>query len=119
VGVAGGRRNLVFVRLALGMLVAVTSQTVVSPAMPPIVADFGGIEHYDWIASSAVLTSAVSVPIVGKLSDVYGRREFYVAGLVVVMMGSILAGMAPGFWGLVAARAVIGAPRTGARLRRF
>jgi MFS family permease len=108
VGVAGGRRNLVFIGLALGMLVAVTSQTVVSPAMPLIVADLGGIEHYGWIASSALLTLAVSVPIVGKLSDVYVRRGFYVAGLVVFMMGSLLAGMAPGFWRLVAARAVQG-----------
>ena len=90
------------------MLVAVTNQTMVSPAMPAIVADLGGIEHYGWIASSALLTAAVSVPVVGKLSDVYGRREFYVAGLVVFMLGSILAGMAPGFWWLVAARAVQG-----------
>lgn len=107
-GVAGGSRNLVFVGIALGMLVAVTSQTIVSPAMPVIVADLGGIEHYGWIASSALLTAAVSVPIVGKLSDVYGRRGFYIAGLVVFMVGSVFAAMAPTFQWLVAARAVQG-----------
>lgn len=102
------RRNLVFVGLVLGMLVAVTNQTVVSPAMPLIVAELGGIEHYGWIASSALLAAAVAVPVVGKLSDLYGRRGFYVAGLVVLVLGSVLAGLAPGFWWLVAARAVQG-----------
>lgn len=107
-GGASNRRNLVFVGLLLGMLVAITNQTVVSPAMPVIVAELGGIEHYGWIASSALLAAAVCVPVVGKLSDVYGRRGFYVAGLVVLMLGSILAGLAPGFWWLVAARIVQG-----------
>lgn len=102
------RRNIIFVGLMLGMLVAATNQTLVSPAMPVIVAELGGIEHYSWIATSALLVSAVSVPVVGKLSDIYGRRGFYIAGLVVFMLGSILAGMAQGFWWLVGARAVQG-----------
>jgi EmrB/QacA subfamily drug resistance transporter len=102
------QRNIIFVGLMLGMLVAATSQTIVSPAMPVIVADLGGIEHYSWIATSALLVSAVSVPVVGKLSDIYGRRGFYIAGLVIFMLGSILAGMAQGFWWLVGARAIQG-----------
>ena len=68
------RRNIIFVGLVPGMLVAVTTQTLVSPAMPVIVADLGGIEHYSWIATSALLVSADSVPAVGKLSDIYGWR---------------------------------------------
>jgi EmrB/QacA subfamily drug resistance transporter len=102
------RRNVIFVGLVLGMLVAATNQTMVAPAMPVIVADLGGIEHYSWIATSALLASAVSVPVVGKLSDIYGRRGFYIAGLVIFMFGSVLAGMAQGFWWLVGARAVQG-----------
>ena len=90
------------------MLVAATNQTLVSPAMPVIVADLGGIEHYSWIATSALLAMAVSIPVVGKLSDIYGRRGFYIAGLIIFMLGSILAGMAQGFWWLVGARAVQG-----------
>jgi MFS family permease len=86
------------VGLVLGMLVAVTNQTIVAPAMPVIVADLGGIEHYSWVATSALLVSAVSVPVVGKLSDIYGRRGLYIAGLVIFMLGSILAGTAQGFW---------------------
>ena len=104
----GSRKNVIFAGLMLGMLVAAVSQTIVSPAMPVIVSELGGIEHYSWIATSALLVSAVTVPVIGKLSDVYGRRGFYIAGLVVFMLGSILAGAAQGFWWLVAARAVQG-----------
>jgi EmrB/QacA subfamily drug resistance transporter len=102
------RRNIIFVGLVLGMLVAVTNQTLVSPAIPVIVADLGGIEHYSWIATSTLLAVAVSVPVVGKLSDIYGRRGFYIAGLIIFMLGSILAGVAQGFWWLVAARGIQG-----------
>src|ERR671938_240419 len=87
---------------------AAVSQTIVSPAMPVIVAELGGIEHYSWIATSTLLVSAVTIPIVGKLSDMYGRRGFYIGGLVIFMAGSILAGAAQGFWWLVAARAIQG-----------
>jgi EmrB/QacA subfamily drug resistance transporter len=72
------------------------------------VAELGGIEHYSWIATSALLAVVVSVPVVGKLSDIYGRRSFYIWGLAIFMLGSILAGMAQGFWWLVGARAVQG-----------
>src|SRR5215216_2771320 len=92
----------------LGILVATVSQTIVSPTMPVIVSELGGIEHYSWIATAALLVSAVTVPVIGKLSDIYGRRSFYIAGIAVFMVGSILAGAAPGFWWLVAARAVQG-----------
>lgn len=100
--------KLVFVGLMLGMFVASLSQTIVGPAMPRIVGELGGIEHYSWIATAAMLVSAVSVPVVGKLSDLYGRRWFYLGGLAVFMLGAVLAGMAQGFWFLVFARAVQG-----------
>ncbi|MCL6422920.1 MFS transporter [Brachybacterium sp. JHP9] len=100
--------KLVFVGLMLGMLVASLSQTIVGPAMPRIVAELGGVEHYSWIATASMLVSAVVVPIVGKLSDLYGRRWFYLGGLGIFMIGSILSGMATDFWFLVFARAVQG-----------
>ena len=100
--------KLVFVGLMLGMFVASLSQTIVGPALPRIVAELGGVEYYSWVATAAMLVSAVAVPIVGKLSDLYGRRWFYLAGLAIFMLGSILAGMATNFWFLVGARAVQG-----------
>ncbi|MEE1651670.1 MDR family MFS transporter [Brachybacterium sp. J144] len=100
--------KLVFVGLMLGMFVASLSQTIVGPALPRIVAELGGVEYYSWIATAAMLVSAVAVPIVGKLSDLYGRRWFYLGGLAVFMIGSILSGMATDFWFLVFARAVQG-----------
>jgi EmrB/QacA subfamily drug resistance transporter len=98
----------VFVGLMLGMLVASVSQTIVGPAMPRIVSELGGMDHYSWVATAALLVSAITVPIVGKFSDLYGRRGFYIAGLVVFMVGSLVAGLAQSFWVLVAARAIQG-----------
>src|SRR5918997_4018167 len=99
-----GHKNVIFVGLMLGMLVAAVSQTIVSPAMPVIVSELGGIEHYPWIATSALLASAVTVPVVGKLSDIYGRRSFYIAGLVGFILGCILAWGAQDFLWVGAAR---------------
>ena len=98
----------VFAGLMIGMFVASISQTIVGPAMPRIVAELGGMDHYSWIAVAAMLVSAVVVPIVGKLSDIYGRRAFYLAGLVTFMVGAIVAWQAQNFGMLVAARAIQG-----------
>ena len=98
----------VFIGLMIGMFVAAISQTIVSPALPIIVAELGGMEHYSWLATSAMLASAVVVPVVGKLSDLYGRRPFYIAGLVVFMVGAVLSGVAQNFWWLVGARVIQG-----------
>ena len=98
----------VFAGLMLGMLVASVSQTIVGPALPRIVAELGGMSHYSWVATAAMLVSAVTVPIVGKFSDLYGRRSFYIGGIIVFMTGTLLAGFAQSFWMLVAARAVQG-----------
>jgi EmrB/QacA subfamily drug resistance transporter len=98
----------VFVGLMLGMFVASISQGIVGPAMPRIVAELGGMDHYSWVATAAMLVSAIVVPIVGKLSDIFGRRAFYLGGLVVFMVGSVISGLAPNFWTLVAGRAVQG-----------
>ena len=99
----------VFIALMLGMFVASISQTIVGPALPQIVADLGGMDHYSWVATAAMLVSAVVVPIVGKLSDLYGRKSFYIGGLAVFMLGSIISGLSTEFWVLVAGRAVQGA----------
>lgn len=98
----------VFFGLLLGMFVASISQMIVGPAIPIIVADLGGMDHYSWVATAAMLASAVIVPIIGKLSDLYGRRSFYLSGLVIFAIGGIVCGIAENFWVLVAGRAIQG-----------
>jgi EmrB/QacA subfamily drug resistance transporter len=104
----GAAERRVFIGLLGGMFVAATSQIMVGPAMPRIVAELGGMEHYSWVATAAMLVSAVAVPVVGKLSDLYGRRAFYVGGLAVFMVGSVVSMLALSFWMLVAGRAIQG-----------
>ncbi len=99
---------MVFIGLMAGMFVASISQTMVSPAMPVIVAELGGMKYYSWLATSAMLASAVIVPVVGKLSDIFGRRPFYIGGLAVFVVGSVLSGFAMNFVWLIGARVLQG-----------
>ncbi|OYN85361.1 MDR family MFS transporter [Parenemella sanctibonifatiensis] len=98
----------VFIGLMLGMFVASISQTIVAPAMPRIVAELGGMDHYSWLATAAMMMSAVTVPVAGKLSDMYGRRTFFLGGVAIFMLGSVICGISLDFWMLVAGRAVQG-----------
>lgn len=98
----------VFAGLMLGMLVGALNLTIVSPALPRIVAELGGMNHYSWVALSTNLAAAVVIPVVGKLGDVYGRKPFYVGGLVLFMIASTLSGTAQTFWWLIGARLVQG-----------
>lgn len=92
----------------LAMLLAALDQTIVGTAMPRIVADLEGFEQYAWVTTAYMVTSTTVVPIVGKLSDLYGRKRFYLAGLVVFLVGSALCGAAPGMTELILFRALQG-----------
>lgn len=92
----------------LGMFLASLDQTVVSTAMPRIVSDLGGLDRFTWIATAYLVASTTAVPIVGKLTDIYGRKHFFVAGIVVFLFGSILAGLSQTMDQLIAFRAVQG-----------
>jgi EmrB/QacA subfamily drug resistance transporter len=98
----------VFTGLMLGMFLAAVNQTIIAPAMPRIVAELGGMEHYSWIVVSALLASTVIVPIVGKLSDLFGRKRFYVGGILVFMASSLVAGLAPNLETFMVARVLEG-----------
>jgi MFS family permease len=69
-------RHLVIavVGVLLGLLLSALDSTIVGTAMPRIVADLGGLEHYAWVATVYLLGSTAAVPIFGKLSDLYGRK---------------------------------------------
>ena len=93
----GKRRTLVVLAgTLLGMLLASVNQTLAATALPSIVGELGGIEHYSWVFSAYVLAATVSIPIYGKLSDLYGRRPLFVAAIFLFSAGSVIAGLAPG-----------------------
>ena len=92
----------------LGMLLAALNQTIVATALPRIVGDLGGVDHYSWVFSAYMLAATVTTPIYGRLSDVYGRRRFFVAGIVIFMVGSVAGGIADSMTQLVIARAIQG-----------
>jgi len=90
------------------MLLAAMEATVVGTAMPTIVAALGGLAHYSWVFSAYLLTSTVTVPIWGKLSDLFGRRPLFQIGIAVFLLGSAACGLAQSMPQLIAARAVQG-----------
>jgi EmrB/QacA subfamily drug resistance transporter len=105
----GKRRTLiVFFGLMLGMLLAALDQTIVSTALPRITRDLGGFEHYSWVFSAYMLGATVTVPLYGKLSDIYGRRPLFLIGITLFSTGSILCGIATSMGMLIAGRAVQG-----------
>lgn len=98
----------VIVSVMLGMLLSAVDQTVVGTAMPRIVADLNGLQHYAWVATAYLLASTASMPIWGKLSDAFGRRRYFILGMLVFVGGSALCGQSNGMTELIAFRALQG-----------
>jgi len=94
--------------LMLGMFLAALEATVVSTAMPTVVASLGGIDHYSWVFSAYLLTSTASVPLWGRLSDVMGRRPVYLAAIALFLIGSMLAGLSQSMFQLILFRLLQG-----------
>ncbi len=99
---------VIMIGVMLGILLGALDQTVVGPAMPKIIGDLNGFEHYAWVFTAYMLTSTVSVPIFGKLGDMYGRKWFFISGIVVFLIGSMLCGQAQDIWQLIGFRALQG-----------
>jgi EmrB/QacA subfamily drug resistance transporter len=84
---------ITFAGVMLAMFLGSLDQTVVGTAMPRIISDLGGFSKYTWVTTAYIITSAVTVPITGKLTDIYGRKFFYIGGLVIFILGSVLCGL--------------------------
>ena len=94
--------------LMLGMFLAALDQTVVSTALPTIVGDLNGASHLSWVVTAYLLASTVSTPLWGKLGDLYGRKLFFQAAIVIFLIGSALSGLSQSMFELIVFRAVQG-----------
>jgi EmrB/QacA subfamily drug resistance transporter len=92
----------------LAMFLSSLDQTIVSTAMPRIITDLGGFSHYTWITTIYIITSAVTIPVAGKLIDMYGRKPFYIAGLIIFISSSFACGLSDTMTQLVIFRGVQG-----------
>ena len=92
----------------LATLLAALDQTIVATALPQIAADLHGFEHLSWVVTAYLLATTVTVPLYGKLSDLYGRRRLFVVSITLFLVGSALCGLAQDMGQLIAFRALQG-----------
>ena len=103
-----GRTISILIGVLLGMLLSSLDQTIVGTAMPRVVAELNGLSHYAWVFTAYMLGSTVMVPIYGKLSDIYGRRWFFLGGMALFLFGSALSGLSQSMTQLILFRGVQG-----------
>src|SRR5205823_3342159 len=89
----GWQLRVVLLSLMLTLLLSALDQTIVGTALPRIIADLQGFDLYPWVLTAYLLASTTMVPIVGKLSDQFGRKWFLIAGVLIFLIGSVLAGI--------------------------
>src|SRR2546423_1377190 len=103
------RRTLIIIgALLLGMLLAALDQTIVATALPTIAGDLHGLSHLSWVVTAYLLAATVSTPLWGKLGDLYGRKAFFQAAILIFLAGSALSGLAHSMLELIVFRAVQG-----------
>src|SRR5712692_7573902 len=100
------RRALLGVMLSV--FLAAMESTVVATAMPIVVKSLGGLEMYSWVFSGFLLTSTVTMPLWGRLSDLFGRRRTYMTGLIIFLVGSALSGLSRSMTELILFRTIQG-----------
>jgi len=105
---ARSKRGLITLALLMAMTVTALEQTVVSTAMPTIIAQLKGLDIYPWVFSAYLLAATVTTPLYGKLADLFGRKRILLFGLGLFGLGSVLSGMAQSMPQLIAMRVVQG-----------
>jgi EmrB/QacA subfamily drug resistance transporter len=106
-------RPLTVVGVLLSMFMGAMEATIVATAMPTAVEQLGGIQLYGWVGAVYLLTTTVTIPLYGKLSDLYGRKPIMMLGMVIFLAGSIASGFAHTMMQLVVFRAIQGAGAGG------
>jgi MFS family permease len=105
---ATGRRRLILAASLMATFMVAVESTIVATAMPTIVADLGGFRLFSWVFAAYLLAQAVSVPLYGRLADLYGRKRVFFCGAGIFLLGTTLCGFARSMPVLVLFRAVQG-----------
>ena len=108
VHVSNRARIEILVAVLLGLFLSALDQTIVGPILPRIVSELHGSDYYTWVVTAYLLTSTVTVPIYGKLSDLFGRKPMLLVGIGLFLFGSALSGLSQTMWQLIAFRAIQG-----------
>src|SRR6202000_1212828 len=103
-----GSRRLVLAACLMATFMAAVESSIVATAMPTIVADLGGFNLFSWVFAVYLLTQAVSIPIYGRLADVYGRKKVFYFGAGLFLVGSTLCGLSRNMLMLILFRALQG-----------
>lgn len=99
---------LVLGALLTGLFLSALDSTIVSTALPTIVGDLGGLNHISWVFTAYLLSSTVSVPLLGKVGDIYGRKVIFQIIIVIFLLGSVLAGLSQNLVQLIVFRGIQG-----------
>jgi len=105
--------RLVLTGLMMALALASLDQNIVATALPRITGDLGGLDHLSWVVTAFVLTSTVTAPLYGRLSDLYGRKPAFTVSISVFLLGSVLCGLANSMGALIGFRALQGAGAGG------
>jgi len=102
------KRNFIIIASLLALFLGALDALVMSAATPTIVADLGGLHLYSWVYSAYFLARAVSLPVFGKLADIYSSRRLFIISICIFMLGSILAGLSQNMMQLIISRVLQG-----------
>lgn len=98
----------IMIAIMAAMLFAALNQTIIGTALPHIITDLGGMEYFSWVFTAYILASSIPAVIVGRLSDIYGRKPFILIGIGVFILGSLLSGFSQNIYELIAFRIIQG-----------
>ena len=102
------QKAIIMAGTMLGLFTAAMDQTIVGTSMPRIIAQLGGFGLFAWVGTGFMLASTCTLPVVGKLSDIFGRKPFYMSGIVILLIGSALCGSSQNIEQLIAFRVIQG-----------
>lgn len=102
------QKIIIMIGALFGVLLSALDQTIIATAIPKIVKDFNGLDNLSWIFSGYMLAMTATIPIFGKLSDIYGRKSFFLSGIAVFILGSVLCGASESMGQLIFFRIIQG-----------